>query len=444
MDNAYLLNDSQIQQFITDGYLQLHVDCGSDFHQQIYQKIESMFAGEGNVGNNILPRVPKIQQVFEHPVLQGALISLLGESYTMNPHRHCHLNAPGGGGQRWHKDCYVFDHNIRHPRFHWVLAFYYPQDTNEEMGPTALLPGMHFCKSVSNDDPEHATEPEVLLCGKAGTVTLVHFDAWHRATANRSAKKRYMLKFQFARMQEPRQPSWDHQQQTWESDQRDEVAEDVWNWLGGGTNSINNGSYQPDLIHAMQQETLASIEETIAKTPDNLHGTNPTAGEAAQKLSVIGSPTVLELTKVLSNPHWWVRAMAADVLTKIGLSAKDAVPTLVERANDDHWWVRRNAIEALGTIGSFASSTVDLLGQKLADPDYRVRRNAAISLAKSGSQASPVISMLTTALNDEDRYNRFYAALALQHIGTNSAKDILLDALFTARWCPITTVDNLY
>ena len=106
--------------------------------------------------------------------------------------------------------------------------------------------------------------------------------------------------------------------------------------------------------------------------------------------------------------------------------------------------VRRNAIEALGTIGSFASSTVDLLGQKLADPDYRVRRNAAISLAKSGSQASPVISMLTTALNDEDRYNRFYAALALQHIGTNSAKDILLDALFTARWCPITTVDNLY
>jgi len=427
MGNTHLLNDLQIQQFITNGYLQLHVDCGSDFHQRIYQQIESTFASEGNVGDNILPRVPKIQRVFDHSVLQGALISLLGENYTMNPHRHCHLNAPDGGDQRWHKDCYVSDHNIRHPRFHWILAFYYPQDTTEKMGPTALLPRMHFCKSISSDDPKHATEPEVLLCGKAGTVTLVHFDAWHRATANRSTKKRYMLKFQFIRMQDPHQPSWNHQQQTWKNGQKNEVAVDVWNWLSGNTNSIKKGSHQPDLIHVMQQETLDSIGETTAKTPDNLYGTNPTAGEAAQKLSVIGSPTVSELTQVLSSPHWWVRAMTVDVLTKIGPSAKDAIPALAERADDDHWWVRRNTIEALGTIGLFNLSTIGLLGQKLADPDYRVRRNAAISLAKSGSQASPVISMLTTTLNDEDRYTRFYAALALQRIDTNSPKNTLIN-----------------
>ena len=85
-----------------------------------------------------------------------------------------------------------------------------------------------------------------------------------------------------------------------------------------------------------------------------------------------------------------------------------------------------------------------LLGQKLADPDYRVRRNAAISLAKSGSQASTAIPMLKTTLNDEDRYNRFYAALALRRINTNPAKEALLDDLFTSRWCPITTADNLY
>jgi len=303
---------------------------------------------------------------------------------------------------------------------------------------------MHFCKSISSDDPEHATEPEVLLCGKAGTVTLVHFDAWHRATTNRSTKKRYMLKFQFARMQEPHKPSWNHQQKTWKNEQKNEVAEDVWNWLGGGTNPIKNGSSWLNLINAMKKETLDSIEETIAKTPDNLHGTNPTAGEAAQKLSAIGSSTVPELTEVLSNPHWWVRAVAVDILTKIGPSAEVAIPDLAERTKDDHWWVRRNAIEALGTIGSFDSSTVKLLGEKLADPDYRVRRNAAISLAKSGSQASPVISMLKTTLNDEDRYNRFYAALALRRIDTNPAKDALLNALFTARWCPITTADNLY
>ena len=52
--------------------------------------------------------------------------------------------------------------------------------------------------------------------------------------------------------------------------------------------------------------------------------------------------------------------------------------------------------------------------------------------------------MLKTTLDDEDRYNRFYAALALRRIDTNPAKEALFDALFTARWCPITTVNNLY
>ena len=45
---------------------------------------------------------------------------LLGPDYQLNPHRHCHLNPPGSKGQTWHKDCYVFDHNMRQPRFHWL------------------------------------------------------------------------------------------------------------------------------------------------------------------------------------------------------------------------------------------------------------------------------------------------------------------------------------
>ena len=43
MGSTHLLSDSQIQQFITNGYLQLHVDCGPNFHQEVYQQIESMF-----------------------------------------------------------------------------------------------------------------------------------------------------------------------------------------------------------------------------------------------------------------------------------------------------------------------------------------------------------------------------------------------------------------
>ena len=78
-DNAFLLDDAQMQQFITDGYITVQADYPPEFHQDIYQQIEAMFEAEGNTGNNILPRIPQIQKVFDHPALKGALTSLLGE-----------------------------------------------------------------------------------------------------------------------------------------------------------------------------------------------------------------------------------------------------------------------------------------------------------------------------------------------------------------------------
>lgn len=475
-----LLDDAQIQQFITDGYITVRADYTPEFHQDIYQQIEAMFESEGNTGNNILPRIPQIQKVFDHPALKGALTSLLGEGYIMNPHRHCHLNPPESRGQQWHKDCYVFDHNIRHPRFQWVLALYYPQDTTEDMGPTGLLPGKQFHKRVSHADPQLAREPAVPLCGDAGTVSLVHFDAWHRATPNLSTKKRYMLKFQFARMHPPQGPSWNYESHEWKGNANDEnraTSADVWNWLCGNRSSSaldasGNGvstlvaalqnesetvrlnaaytlgkmgqSVVSVLIDAMQKETLASIEETTAKPPDNLHGTNPTAGYAAQALSAIGSQAIPALVEALDAENWWVRAMTADILTKIGQSAGDAVPALIERANDEHWWVRRNAIEALGTIESCSPDVMALLIDAVRDEDYRVRRNAALTLAKLGQPVDEAIPPLVEMLDDENRYNRFYAVNTLRRIDTSAAREALVNALFTARWCPITTRENQY
>lgn len=91
-----------------------------------------------------------------------------------------------------------------------MLAFYYPQDTTEDMGPSGILPSTQNFKTISDDDPAKTREEALSLCGPAGTVAEVHFDSWHRATENVSDKKRYMLKFQFTRMQEPVEPTWDH------------------------------------------------------------------------------------------------------------------------------------------------------------------------------------------------------------------------------------------
>ncbi len=478
-DPMRLLNDEEVQRFIVDGCMTVHADYPPSFHANIYDQIETVFEKEGNPGNNILPRIPQIGQVFEHPNVKGALTSLLGPGYILNPHRHCHLNPPGRNGQRWHKDCYVYDHNLRHPKFYWLLAFYFPQDTTEDMGPSGVLPGMQIYKTISDVDPAQTKEKARAFCGPAGTVALIHFDSWHRATENISTKNRYMLKFQFARTREPQKPTWNHQSRAWSpgiEDRHPAISKDVWNWMCGNAQKerdtrqrnlknliqdLKNGpecdrldaAYKlaefgteavPELIAAMREETLATIEETEAKTPDNAHGTNPTSGCAALSLSFIGEPAVAALTETLSDNHWWIRAVAANVLGRMGSNAVASAPALRNAIKDNHWWVRRNAIEALGALGDFSPELLSDLKEALSDEDYRVRRNAALTLAKFGESGSTAIEALATMLEDENRYNRFYATYVLQRIGTPAARDILFHTLFNSRWCPITTKDNMY
>ena len=95
LDTNYLLTDEQMMQFITKGYLVLQNDMPDQLHQSIMNQINHVMHNEGNPGNNILPRVPDIQQLFDTPIVKGALSSVLGPDYYMHPHRHCHYNQPG-------------------------------------------------------------------------------------------------------------------------------------------------------------------------------------------------------------------------------------------------------------------------------------------------------------------------------------------------------------
>jgi len=475
-DPKHLLDDAQMQRFIRDGYIQVKADFAQPVHQQVYDALEEVFEKEGNVGNNILPRIPQIKQVFDHPAVAGALTSLLGPGYIMNPHRHCHLNPPGGKGQTWHKDCYVFDHNTRHPCFHWILALYYPQDTTEDMGPTGILPGVHNWEHISHPDASQTTEDALALCGKAGTVTLLHFDAWHRAIANTSANKRYMLKFQFARMEWPPQPTWQHERDDWQLAQPASPTErHVWKWLCGRTGSnaaseptgttlsdLDTGSEStrldaayalgapdnlPVLLDRLRREAQEVEDRIEDKTPDNAHGTNPTALRAAQAIEAIGPDCTPLLLNALGDAHWPVRASLCDVIGLWGPAAGDAVPSLTTLLDDKHWWVRRNAVEALGRIGHASGPALPDIVSTLGDEDRRVRRAGTLAvaqLAQRGTSTSDAVPGLVAVLSDEDRYNRFYAYLALGHMDDETARAALLDALFTARWCSLTTSEDRY
>ena len=483
VDKAYLLNPKEIRDFIVNGYIQIQADFPTNLHGNIYQQIEEVLAKEGNPGNNLLPRIPEIQSVFDHPKVRGALTSLLGPDYLIHPHRYCHLNSPGSDGQTWHKDDYIFDQKVRHHRFRWVMAFYYPQDVTEDMGPTGILPGRQFYNTVSDTNPTQSSEQEQALCGKAGTVTIVNFDSWHRATANRSDKKRYMLKFQFTRMGEPSQPLWDNGHTNWQpaaDDAHPALSRHVWNWLSqsddaepvqdaaDGNGSVSqliaklrdtdesvrlNAAYAlgglgesvvPELMQSLQDEAEAVAEKNVAHTAANPQGGNPADLYSSQALTEVGQSSVSALISALGDASWPTRAAAADTLGNLGALAEEAVPGLIQGLRDESLWVRRNAAEALGTIAAPAEDIVPALMQVSSDSEMLVRLNAVMGLAKIGQSADGIVPVLAGRLSDQDRYVRYYAAAVLRQIGTPDAQNALWNDLLTSRWCPVTTAENPY
>ena len=459
---ALKLTDQEMRNFIIDGYIKVKTDFSPSFHKNICQQLDTMFEETGNLGNNLLPAIPEIQEVFEHPTVHGAMQSVLGEHYVMHPHRYCHFNQQGSEGQNFHKDSYAGDEQIRRHRCRWTMAFYYPQDVTEDMGPTAVLPGSQYYETGESAHEQ----PEVALTGEAGTVTIVHYDLWHRAMSNQSDKKRYMLKFLFLRLDEPQAPLWKNNTDNWrtlgngEKSDHPELWESMWDWYTGKQNGTSNGVPHTEVdtlteaFNSDNERERLNAAYRLGRTGGTavpalrqmLHSSSDAIREyAGYALSLTGAPAVPTLIDALQTTDDAVRASAAFALADMGKVAQEALPALINAAQDDSEGVRRNATEGLGLIGQLVSEDMDLsetvqvLTARLQDDHFAVRDNAARSLAKLGTLAEPAVSTLITQLEDEDRYVRFHAALALKQIQTPKAQDALFNYLFTSRWCALTT-----
>ena len=460
--HAVQLTDEEMRDFIINGYVNVKTEFPPSFHENIYEQLNVMFEQTGNLGNNVLPVIPEIQEVFDHPVVHGAMQGVLGSDYVMHPHRYCHFNQQGSEGQNFHKDSYAGDEQIRRHRCRWTMAFYYPQDVTEDMGPTAVLPGSQYYETGESAHEQ----PDLALTGEAGTVTIVHYDLWHRAMPNSSAKKRYMLKFLFIRLDEPQAPLWKRDTTDWhalgngEVSQHPELWESLWDWYNGKQNGTTNGTSHTEV--AALTETLDSDNEkdrlnaayrlgrvgaaAVPTLNQALHSTSDALREyAGYALSLTGAAAVPTLIDALQATDDSVRASAAFALADMGKAAQEALPALTRAAQDASQSVRRHATEGLGLIGQLVSEDMDLsetvqvLTNGLSDSHFAVRDNAARALAKLGTLAEPAIPALVAQLEDEDRYVRFHAALALKQIQTPEAQNALFDYLFTSRWCALTT-----
>lgn len=498
--HSNLFSDEQTRDFIVNGYVTVKTDLPRSVHETIYRKTQEFTEKEGNLGNNILPRVPELQAVFEDPAVRGAFTSILGQNYVMHSHRHPHRNAPHSGGQGFHKDSYWGHQKVRHHCPRWAMAFYYPQDTPLEIGPSSVLSGTQYYSNriTENNDGESA------LSGEAGTVSIIHFDLWHRAMANQTDKTRYMMKFQFIRLDEPQEPEWDATDPNWSPDgldvntnpaaKRHETTwRHVWNWMTGSSNGhaapqtngnmanyIEKLSDEDPSIRSDAADKLGLLRESAADAvpmlSEALHDDyepvclnaayvlgaigepavsaliekladerGPARRMAAYGLAAVGAPAVPALCNALGHENDAVRVEATYALAQIGRAAEPAVPTLMEHSKDTKVEVRRYIPEAFGAIGPEASPAVPVLIDMLTnDDDVQVRFEAALALAQIGPASSEAIPTLKDALSDKNRYVRDNSIHALKRIGTPEAESALFDYLLMARWCSITNSESTF
>lgn len=201
------LSQSELVRFIRDGFLLLDptVRGGDSLHRSIYDKAGQLQA-KGLCGNNFMCEVPEVAAILDAPEVVGALTTILGEDYVTGASRHCHITKAGSAAQALHQDDFFGFSNYRHAAPVEVMLFYYPQVVTPLMGPTAVIPGSQYSRASAQGGafgPEGQQQAELpLVLPRAGSCLLMHWHAWHRATAQlggASVSTRYAFKLQFRR-----------------------------------------------------------------------------------------------------------------------------------------------------------------------------------------------------------------------------------------------------
>jgi HEAT repeat protein len=482
-----LLNDAQVQQFICDGFLVLSPEVPAAVHEAAYAKLQWMMDEDYNPGNNILPRVPEMQQVLDAPDVRGALASVLGADYVLHPHRFCHSNLPGvqtedgpkvGAGSTsfvgWHQDSHSPLSKPRHHYPRYAMLLYYPQDTPPELGPTQLIPGTQYNRSISDEERARGMQAS----GPAGTCVLVHFDVAHGGSLNVGAYCRHMVKFVFARVSEPQEPSWNCRSSQWQrpdsvlNPHDQEITwQRIWHWLSG--DAVESAQKEADVADAdrvaeqiellqaenpLEQRLRASSSlgflgaaaaEAVPALIDCFVAVEPLRQNAIYALAAIGAPAIPALVARIEDRSVGKWSEGAFVLEDsayaLAAMGKGAMPALVELAEHQSEWIRINALFALGEMGAAAITCVPLLKAALADPSHKIVRTALDALGQMGAGAAALLPDIAALLQMEKAewtellqrdWNggdqvRVNAALALLRLGSGAAgvEDVLEKAL---------------
>ena len=489
-----LFDDAAMMDFVREGFVMFHLDdLPSSYHARICEQMEAVIEKSGNPGNNMLPMVPDLMTMLKHPLVDGALQSILGTDYYVHLHRHPHFRdnideGKPGKVHHLHKDSmgnsrFAVDAKRRQHRTRMCMLMYFPQDTPIELGPTAVMPRAQYLlhqPEPGEDTVPYEPDKRAIHCaGPAGTVAIVHYDMLHTSTNKIMAQPRHMIKFLFSRMTEPDSgPTWDSDGAAWEGS--DNLQEPIWraqwDWHCGrpdkpsceaATSDVAalstelHSECEMDAVRAAYAlgvggggpDSVDALVTTLCTMPDEISDAQELSSkfdqsdpvcQAGYGLVEMGAAAVPALQAAAGSSTPLIRSRAIDVLGDMGPQATASMPQLLAALEDPHDDPRRRAAEALGTVGCGAPNQAELcvtLAKLMSDDSQQVRRNAAYSLARlgpamagSGADESAVVEALSAGLVDEYQYVRGFSALALQRVGTPAAMGAVLSHLQVMRF----------
>ncbi|MCE5169961.1 HEAT repeat domain-containing protein [Paenibacillus profundus] len=267
----------------------------------------------------------------------------------------------------------------------------------------------------------------------------------------------------------PQAPSWNNKEDAWRKPavlntpiaEHEVMWKESWNWLSGQIGSIANTvtgnaetvcllgaeleqSDEPAALNAAYELACLGQQGVEELLKGLRHDSIPVSRIAAYGLSAAGADAVPGLIAALSDKRKETIVHAVFALGELRQLASQSIPTMVGLLDHSSVTIRRTVVDALGMIETPAEDVVQGLIQCLHDTDVQVRFMTGLSLARLGSAAETAVAELEKALEDDNRYVRAHALEALRYIGTDQAKDVLIQSLFNSRWCSTTTAVNSF
>ncbi|MBN4074148.1 phytanoyl-CoA dioxygenase family protein [bacterium AH-315-E10] len=493
-DKPILLNDGQIQQFICDGFLLLEPDVESSVHQLIDERFNWLVENEPNPGNNILPRLPELEQILNCAVVQGAMISLLGDDYLIHPHRYWHSRAPDNESysdndiqeevkKASHQDSYTPSEQAKSHQLQYLRFMYYSHDMQFENGPTHVIPGSQYHANLTDDDRER----QIPVLGKAGTIFISHFDLGHAGCPNMSTRCRNMIKFIFLRSSQPTSPSWQHSSPEWKTPLEQNAPfilencwQHQWNWLcGHSPKAINsdrltsllpllNTGEQADRTNAIYAiaelgepaiiplvERLIEAGQYIAENDLPFQKSTIAMDDACYALSAIGEDCIDFVLPLLSSEYEWTVLNAIHILNDIGINRDDVRRALEPLLESDSCTKICHSANALGSI--HAKQSVPLLCRLLDKSydleidnlwnwptDWNIHFNVAMALARIGKDTADSEDEIIRHHKHAFGQAGWFLTETLMRIGTPAALKAVATDLSVRRWDATLTKERSF